>query len=392
MKRMKVLMISTDRKLFEENSAVRQRIVEYGNLVDGLYVIVFSKQANFEKRLIGRNTWVYPTNSANKLMYIFDAIRIGRKIIKDYDSRFRNSKFEVKNLSDFLITTQDPFETGFVGWVIAKTRKAKLHLQVHTDFLSIKFKMASVMNKTRSQLAMFLIMQADGVRVVSERIKNSIIKWRFKKSEKISVLSIFVDIEKIKNTQVKFDLHKRYSQFDFIIFTASRLEKEKNISMMIDVMDKIVKKHPRVGLVIVGEGSRKNNLNKKVFRKNLQTNIIFEGWNDDLVSYYKTADLFISTSDFEGYGMTLLESAVAGCPILTTDVGLVGEVLKEGSVGICKIGKKKCFVEKIEKILENKHLLKIMSKKAKEDVENRVIKNKEDYLREYKKDWERLFK
>lgn len=349
---MKILSISTDRKIFEENSAVRQRIVDYGKLVSELHIIVFSKEFGSERRIISSNIWAYPTNSKNKFFYIWDAIKIGRKILK-------------QNRENWLITTQDPFETGLVGWILAKITKSKLHLQVHTDFMSWKFKMASIMNKTRGQLAMFLIAQADGVRVVSERIKNSIVKWKLKKPERISILPIFVDTQKIEEAESKQNLKNKYSQFDFVILMASRLEKEKNISLAIDVMKKIIKEYPKVGLVIVGDGSQRDSLQKKVYRNRLERNVVFERWQDDLISYYKTADLFLSTSNYEGYGMTLLESAVAGCPILTTDVGLIGEILKEGSIEICKVGKKKCFVEKLEKILESKHLLKIMSEKAK---------------------------
>ncbi len=377
---MKVLMISTDRKIFEENSDVRQRILEYGNLVDGLYVVVLSKESHFEKRLIGNNTWLYPTNSRNKLFYIFDAIRIGRKIIG-------------KNLNKekWLVTTQDPFETGLIGWWIAKTKRAKLHLQVHTDFLSWGYRLASPLNKTRSQLAMFLITQADGVRTVSKRIKDSIVKRRLKKAEKISVLPIFVDVERIRNSEPQIDLRQKYSKFDFIILTASRLEKEKNISMMIDIMKEVVKEYPKTGLVIVGEGSLRDVLSKKVLKKGLQNNVVFEGWQNDLISYYKTADLFLLTSSYEGYGLVLLEAAVAGCPVLTSDVGLVGGVLKEGSVAVCGVGKKKCFVEKILNMLGNRSILSEMVAKAQSDVEDNVLKSKEQYLMEYKKDWEKCF-
>ena len=380
-------MISTDRKLFEENSAVKRRVVEYGKLVEDLHIIVFNKDFRFEKRLIGNNISVYPTNSKNKLFYIFDAIKIGRKIVENWKSKVEDSS----NKNNILVTCQDPFETGFVGWVIAKSKKTKLHLQVHTDFLTLDFQTTSVLNKIRSQLAMFLIIQADGVRVVSERIKKSILSWKLKKEEKLSVLPIFVDIEKIKNTEIRFDLHKKYLQFDFIIFTASRFEKEKNLLMMIDIMKEVVKKYPKIGLVVVGEGSQKDILNKKIYKEKMQNNIFVDNWQKDLISYYKTSDLFLFTSNYEGYGMVLLESAVAGCPILTTNVGLVGSVLKEGSVEVCTRKNKRCFIKKILNLVENKNLLEEMTIKAKQDVENNVMKTKEEYLSAYKKDWERCF-
>jgi glycosyltransferase involved in cell wall biosynthesis len=184
----------------------------------------------------------------------------------------------------------------------------------------------------------------------------------------------------------------KYSQFDFIILMASRLEKEKNIFLAIDVMKEVVKKYPKIGLVIVGEGTLKQSLQKTVCSLRLERNIIFERWNDDLVSYYKTADLFLSTSDYEGYGMTLIEAGVSGCPILTTDVGLVGEILSEGAVEICIVGDKKCFVKKLERLLNDKNRLQEMSVKAKEEIKNRVISDNQEYLNQIKKDWERCLK
>ena len=157
---MKVLMISTDRKIFEENSAVRQRIVEYGGLVDELKIIIFSSSTRVTSNkhqvisIPNSNITLYPTNSKNRWFYIFDAMKIGKTIFESREWKVESDKNEV------LVTTQDPFETGFVGWVIAKTKKTKLHLQIHTDFMSWKFKMASVFNKTRAQMAMFLIMQS----------------------------------------------------------------------------------------------------------------------------------------------------------------------------------------------------------------------------------------
>jgi len=121
---MKILMIGTDRKLFEENSAVRQRIVEYGNLVDGLYVIVFSKQAHFEKRLIGRNTWVYPTNSANKFMYMFDAMRIGRQIIGKNLNRDKIADFD-----PFPLGCDEYFTSREQDWKVNREKKRAQHAE-----------------------------------------------------------------------------------------------------------------------------------------------------------------------------------------------------------------------------------------------------------------------
>ena len=95
-------MISTDRKAFEVNSAVRERLIEYGELVSKLAVIIFVKQnLGFRSVQISAKTSLQPTNSRTRWSYILTAYRLG-KILPRPD----------------LITAQDPFETGLVGWYL----------------------------------------------------------------------------------------------------------------------------------------------------------------------------------------------------------------------------------------------------------------------------------
>ena len=116
----------------------------------------------------------------------------------------------------------------------------------------------------------------------------------------------------------------------------------------------IIRTHPRVGLVILGDGFEKHMLGQIVSNNGLHGNVVFAGWSDDIVSYYKTADLFLLTSDYEGYGMTLIEAAAAGCPIVTTDVGAVGEIITKDNALVCPVGDKECLAKQIRLAIENK--------------------------------------
>lgn len=109
---------------------------------------------------------------------------------------------------------------------------------------------------------------------------------------------------------------------------ASRLTREKNIGLAIEAIREIIKSKPRTGLVIVGSGQESEKLKAKSAKLNLEKNVIFEPWIDQetLYSYYKTADLFLVTSLYEGYGMTLVEALAAGCPIVSTDIGVAREM------------------------------------------------------------------
>ena len=186
-------------------------------------------------------------------------------------------------------------------------------------------------------MAKFLLPRADNIRVVSERIKNFLTHHFSLPASKITVRPIAVNTEQIKTAPIKTDLHKKYPQFDKIILMASRLTKEKNIGLAIEAMREIVKARPRTGLIVVGSGPEEKKIKFLTSYFSLSENIVFEPQlnQETLYSYYKTCDLFLLTSWYEGYGMTLIEAQAAGGKIISTDVGVaraVGAIITDFSV------------------------------------------------------------
>jgi len=274
-----------------------------------------------------------------------------------------------------IITAQD-IEHSFLAWLLSKRFGVPWQMQIHTDIFSPYFVKSSVFNKLRVTLAKFLIPRARCVRVVSERVKESVVLFlrsrdvthplapslTVREGEtggglcKISILPIFVDIEKIRSTPVRIDLHQKYPGYDFIILMASRLTKEKNIGMAIEVMRELIpplqplpltKGEGRgVGvsplLLIVGDGPERKNIESRIMDYELRDSVKIESFVpfETLVSYYKTADLYLLTSDYEGYGRTLVEAAAAGpdgtvgagCKIISSDVGISHEILEDENI------------------------------------------------------------
>jgi len=366
---MKVLIINLDKAIFEEGSTSRKRLVDYSGFLDKLFVIVFTCEKK-EPMIYDNKLFIYPTNSRNRFFYYINSLRIAARILK-YE------KID-------LIFTQDPFETGFAGYLLKKIYHVPLQIQIHTDFLSPFFSQESFLNKARVLLAGFLLKRADCVRAVSKRIKNSLIASFKIPAEKIKVLPIFVDVKKIKETQVKIDLKQKYLEFNFITLIASRLSKEKNIALAISAMKDVVKNYSKAGLIIAGNGPEKNNLKSLIKKFNLEKNIIMESAVsfDTLVSYYKTADLFLLTSNYEGYGMVVAEAMAAGCPVLMTDVGLANEILinkKDGMV-VPPQNKEK-LQDAILNLIQNPDIRKTFSKNSLTVVD--FLPTKEEYLKSY---------
>lgn len=379
---MKVISIGSDRNLFMEGTEVRERTVKYGKLCQELHVVVFSQRsANLTPQQISENTWIYPTNSLDRWFYVWNAVSIGKKLLSAHST----------SASRWLVTAQDPFESGYAGYKIAKRFKLGLQLQIHTDFLNPHFVHESKLNKIRVKLATFLIPKANCIRVVSHTIKNLILK-RFPRvnPKAITVLPVFVDLGKIKITDPLLNLHEKYPQFDFIILMVARLEHEKNIPLAIQALKNILPRHPKTGLVIVGGGSEKIRLKKLALsEKMLENSIVFEGWRQNLPSYYKTADILLVTSNYEGFGRMFVEAASVGCPIVTTDVGIARElILDDESSFICSVGNESCITQNIARLIEHESVRRVYALKLEARAGNIVTTNEKEYLEHYKASWE----
>ncbi|MBI4119956.1 MAG: glycosyltransferase family 4 protein [Parcubacteria group bacterium] len=382
-----ILMLSTDENILKEGSESQKRMIDYGGLVEELHIIVFTKRnyqlpiTNYQqnsKFQISKNVRIYSTNTWFRPLYFFDAYRIGRRVIE-------NCKLKIEN---WVVTTQDPFETGLVGCWLKKKYKLPLQIQVHADFLSPHFWRESLKNKIRVLVAQRLVKKADGIRVVSERIKNLLLSLYPKPYtlNPISVLPIFVDVEKIKNSPVRIDLHQKYPG-RFIILMASRLTREKNIPMALEAIRGLTRNNTRINaekilLLIVGDGTELEKLKLLTTHYSLQTDVVFEPWTDDLPSYYKTADLFLLTSNYEGYGRTVVEAAAAGLPVLMTDVGVaIGSVVP--------VGDREVLAGHLELLVGNRLEREGILEGQRRNLE--FYRSKEDYLKQLKQSWLNCF-
>ncbi len=314
---MKILLIGSDRELFKPSSAVAQRMIKYGELAGQISVVVFTAQ-KFQPVVLSDKVKVYPTNSSSKLGYVFDAIKIGARIVKERGIE--------------VISTQDPFEAGLVGYWLKKRFAVALNLQIHGDFFSGNYYWRAYwLNKIRLLIAKIVLPHADSIRVVSRRLADSLAKLKVK-SEKIVIVPIYVDTGKLVQEPVTIDLHQEFPG-KFIILAVGRLVKEKNLNLLIETVSRLTKENHQVALAIVGGGKEENNLKSDVRRLKLEDKVKFYGWQENLGTFYKTADVLVITSQAEGYNRTAIEAMSCGLPVIMTDVGLAGEIIKDGFNG-----------------------------------------------------------
>jgi glycosyltransferase involved in cell wall biosynthesis len=369
---LKVLMISSDRLLFEEGSAVSGRLREYGDLVGELHIVVLALSSlGLSPKKLGENVWLYPTNSFSKFFYIHDAATLGKKII--LEKKFVRGKS--------VITAQDPFECGSAALKVKNKWRLPLEIQLHTDPFSPYF--TGFLNSIRKSMASKVLARADSIRVVSESLKANISRYT---QAPITVLPIYVDKEKIESQRISFDIHAKYP-WHFILLTVSRLAPEKNLILALQTLSLVRQKFPETGLIIVGSGPAEGMLRSLVKKMNLEGAVEFAGWQNDLASFYRTSNVFLQTSLFEGYGLSLVEAGLSGLPVVTTPVGIAQEFEHGKDAYIYPPERADQFASGVVDLLENNFKRENLKINLKRTLDSKLI-SKADYLSKLKVGWE----
>ena len=97
---------------------------------------------------------------------------------------------------------------------------------------------------------------------------------------------------------------------------------------------------------------------------------------EDMPNFYNSINLYICASKTEGTPLTVLEAMAMGIPIISTDVGIVSEVLgQKGKKYILKERSKECLKEKIKEIINKKDDFQEISKENLIQVKNNDWKN-----------------
>lgn len=327
-------MLSLDKKILDSKSIVAGRMRKYG-IKDHLYIIIPNKQK--EDITLDQNVYVQATGG-NRFVQFFRLILLAIKYIKKVQIDF--------------ITTQDPFFLGLVGVFLKFLSKTQLEVQFHGDFFgSDYYRKSGLKNLIQYYLAKFIVIKkADKIRVVGQRVEKSLVDMGIAK-EKIEVRPILIDTERIKKYMPKFDLHDKYPGFSKIFLYLGRLEPVKNVGFLVDVFEEVLKKNKDFLLLIVGSGSLENNLKEKVRNLDLESNIKFEDWADDNISYFKTADCFLSPSLSEGYGLASMEAHIVGTKVIMNDVGVANyELPKSDNVIILPVDDVDAWIRAIKNI------------------------------------------
>lgn len=107
------------------------------------------------------------------------------------------------------------------------------------------------------------------------------------------------------------------SKRDIDILFIGRIEAQKNLQKFVQIVKNISLYFPKIKAVIVGQGSESKIIKNLIKKLNLQKNIKIYPTTNNPQKFYLRSKIFLLTSDYEGFPLTLLEAISCGCyPII----------------------------------------------------------------------------
>jgi phosphatidyl-myo-inositol dimannoside synthase len=127
-----------------------------------------------------------------------------------------------------------------------------------------------------------------------------------------------------------------------VVVCVSRLVARKGQDVLVAGWSRVLSRHPRARLLLVGGGPAEGSLRRAVAARRLTESVVFTGpvTGEELPAYYAAGDVFAMPCrtrraglDVEGLGMVFLEAAACGRPVVAGTSGGAPEAVREGITG-----------------------------------------------------------
>lgn len=289
-------------------------------------------------------------------------IKESLKAIKLYYLKKVRIKKTIKELeSDYLITTR-LYETKKVNKLLRKKNIVKIHTE--HNYPTRKYR-RKLLKHTKNY---------DKIVVVNKEIENI---YKKEIGQKVDYIPNFINEVSPKKSKLT----------DKNIIAVGRLSKEKGFLDLIEIMSIVVKQDPSITLTLVGDGTEKHKIIKKIKDLHLEKNVILTGYLNQYEIEEKmiNSSIYAMTSIKESFGLVLLEAMNIGLPIIGFDSSSGARDLLKDTGILIKERNKEEFANKIINLLNSKKELQELSKKSKEKVSNYTTEK-------IKKDWIKVLK
>ncbi|MEW5759474.1 MAG: glycosyltransferase family 4 protein [Candidatus Thermoplasmatota archaeon] len=325
----------------------------YGGMAHHMYEVLkrvkkyeFIVLTTFDERRKNEENIKFIQTKCPKINFLFIFSSMLHVINKEFDVIFGNALI------------------GSVTALLIKIIKRKKMVAFIGDIDIILEKKVGLMKRlSRKIIFFFLFKFADRILVLSNKVKNDIIKFYNVSLEKIEITTSGVE-------HVDEDELKKIEEEGWVISVCG-IKPNKGLEFAIEAMKSVVQHFPNLKYYIVGSIVDKNYFNylrKILLEYGLEKNVFFTGRVKNVKEYYgKCAVLLLASYHSEGFGLPVIEAGMMGKPVVATkifeDIGVVKNNIN-GMVVEQKNSKE--LGNALIKLLKDRELRNKMGKKGRE--------------------------
>jgi len=278
--------------------------------IGGIESFVFNVIKNANKNEF---SFTLLNHSEESLCFEEEFIKFGCKIEK-ITLRTKNYFKHIKELNKILKNNYDIIHINMMSYswfepiLISKNTKAKVILHSHSANLSNQYsKKTSFLNRIGRNIVN--VSKYNLVACGVEAGKNMF------NTDNFLVLKNGINFEKYSyKYEVRNKLRKEYKIKDneFIVGLVAKLESQKNVLFLIDIFYELYKLNNNSKLILIGDGSLKSDIIKKIEEYNIKDKVLLLGKKEDTFNYYNMFDTFVMPSLFEGISISIIEAQANG--------------------------------------------------------------------------------
>jgi len=263
------------------------------------------------------------------------------------------------------------FSYQFAGYISRKTGAPIVHTYhtLYEQYVTYIFPSQKIGAFFVGKLSKFRLRKAEAVVAPTQKVEAVLKNYGVRNP--IHVVPSGIALDQHKERISDEERRERRSalgipQDHIVLLNLGRLGTEKNLSELVEMFSIALSQNSKLTMLIVGDGPARKELEELAEKLGVADHVIFTGMVDptEVHKYYQLGDIFVSASTSETQGLTYVEAAANGLPLLCRRDPCLDGVLVEGKNGY-EYEAEQEFCELLDTILSNPdwcHLAGIQSK------------------------------
>jgi len=198
--------------------------------------------------------------------------------------------------------------------------------------------------------------QMDFIVAVSNKLQNLLCTKTPWMMDRLTCVYDIINPDVIVSLAKKTVQDMTISRGEMAIVTVGRLTRPKNYLLAVNAARILKDKGLKFKWFFVGEGEMRRAIEMRIKDNGLHNEVILLGFKENPYPYMAKADVYVQTSTFEGFGLTIAEAKILHRPVVSTDFDIVHDQTTDGQNGLIAEMTPESVAEKIQELLHDESL------------------------------------